>query len=135
MSYRKLLILFIPVLLGLPLGIKWYYYPRPHVETISTVEVELSSLVAATWLYYQDYTPGPAEEGLVEKLCGQNPQKRRYIEWDHRRMNKKGDLLDPWGNPYQITITKNGDIRARSAGSNGTFGDDDDKTRHKKYKG
>ncbi|MFC1849245.1 type II secretion system protein GspG [candidate division CSSED10-310 bacterium] len=113
--------------------IKWYYYPTPHVETISKVDAELDSLVAATWLYYRDCTPGPTVDGLAEKLCGRNPQKRPYIEWDHQRLNKQGDLLDPWGNPYQITITENGDIWARSAGPNGRLNDDDDKTRLKSF--
>jgi len=42
------------------------------------------------------------------------------------RTNGQGELVDVWGNPYQIKIESPSGFVIRSAGADGQFGDDDD---------
>lgn len=61
---------------------------------------------------------------LSKALAGENPKKIVLLAFKH--IGKGGEMLDPWGNPYDIQVTEDGRLRIHSAGSNLTMGDADD---------
>ena len=52
-----------------------------------------------------------------ESIEGQNPKRLDYIEVEAQELNAKGEILDPWGNPYRIII-ENG-LHVYSCGPSG----------------
>ena len=41
-----------------------------------------------------------------ESVDGQNPQHLDYIEAEGQEINSKGEILDPWGNPYRVVLDR-----------------------------
>ena len=51
-----------------------------------------------------------------ESINGQNPKKLDYVEALPSEMNSTGEFLDPWGEPYRISVDPN--VRVYSCGPN-----------------
>ena len=51
-----------------------------------------------------------------ESINGQNPRKLDYVEALPSEMNRAGEFLDPWGEPYRISADPN--VRVYSCGPN-----------------
>jgi len=51
-----------------------------------------------------------------ESVNGQNPKKLDYVEALPAEMDATGEFLDPWGEPYRISIDRK--IRVYSCGPN-----------------
>ena len=51
-----------------------------------------------------------------ESINGQNPKKLDYVEALPSEMNRAGEFLDPWGEPYRISVDPN--VRVYSCGPN-----------------
>ena len=52
-----------------------------------------------------------------ESVEGQNLKHLDYIEAEGAEVNAKGELIDPWGNAYRISLE--GKLRVYSCGPNG----------------
>ena len=61
-----------------------------------------------------------------ESINGQNPKKLDYVEALPTEMNGSGEFVDPWGEPYRISVDSQ--IRVYSCGPNrlDEHGDGDD---------
>lgn len=61
-----------------------------------------------------------------ESINGQNPKKLDYVEALPTEMNGAGEFLDPWGEPYRISVDPK--VRVYSCGPNrlDEHGDGDD---------
>ena len=86
-------------------------------EGTKPVDAELRAIAGTLTQYYQaykEYPQGNAKE-VAAALLGQVPGRKAFLEWNQRRIDPNGELLDPWGTPYFIQI--NGEkIELRSAG-------------------
>jgi hypothetical protein len=51
-----------------------------------------------------------------------------FLSIPARSTNNAGQLIDPWGTPYEIIFEPTNYVTIRSAGKNKTFGDEDDVT-------
>ncbi|MGI5868471.1 MAG: hypothetical protein ACOX9C_03370 [Kiritimatiellia bacterium] len=69
------------------------------------------------------FHPAGGNAAVVKALRGGNPGQTALMRFPH--LSHDGRMLDPWRTPYDIAMT-NGSLRVRSAGSNGTLGDEDD---------
>ncbi len=86
---------------------------------------EMSNLVAAFNQYYAAY--GAYLQGtnstVLKILLGDNPRKIQLFNADPRRIDSKGEFLDPWKTPYDIQISDQTNYIIRSAGASRVFGD------------
>ncbi len=76
---------------------------------------------------FRDYPHGNSNKEIADAIFGKNPKKLIFLENSRRHgfTNEHGDLVDPWGTPYQFTFT--GDkFEIWSAGADRSFGTDDD---------
>ena len=66
---------------------------------------------------YPKGTPGEICRMLRgESVNGQNPKKLDYIEAQPHELNELGEFVDPWGQPYRMSV--NGAARVYSCGLN-----------------
>lgn len=88
----------------------------------------MSNLNAAFNQYYAEYGifPKGTNSAVLKVLLGDNPEKIQFFNADPRRIDSKGELLDPWETPYDIQISDQTNYTIRSAGASRAFGDKDD---------
>ena len=120
MAKRTMLILCI----GLPvLAIAGLAVSAP-IRRHSKAQADVNALQAALGAYVSEQ--GELPHGSSATICrllrgesvdGQNLNKLNYIEATDQELNAKGEILDPWGNPYRILL-ENG-LRVYSCGSSG----------------
>jgi hypothetical protein len=114
------------------IGFVMYRYSKniKIIDTVSVIDVELFSLVAAVKQYQVEYSTLPKgnEAQISTALRGDNPKKLLFIDWPTKSIDMEGRLLDPWGTPIKILISNN-IVTVTSAGKNTKFGDSDDKSR------
>jgi hypothetical protein len=67
--------------------------------------------------------PQGDSKAICRQLMGDNPNHCVFVDTSKQ---KDGELLDPWGTPFRITVDVSGVVEVRSAGQNKKFGDDDD---------
>lgn len=92
------------------------------VEVDTRVEHELSMLKTVLQNYRRAFGEYPAGDSaaIIQALSGDNLRKIKF-------MAPKGELLDPWGMPYQFTTNdKAGALEIRSAGPDHLFWTQDD---------
>jgi hypothetical protein len=90
---------------------------------------EMNQVQTAVSSYYTEYSVYPAAPDnatLIKKLERNNPRHIRFFRMESRNANAKGELLDPWGTPFQFSVTAAGVLHVRSAGPDQTFGTLDD---------
>lgn len=78
---------------------------------------------------YRELTGEYPEGGNVEfakALLGENPKKQVFIDWPKKQIGQAGELLDPWGTPYEMRVVDDV-FEIRSAGPDLLFGTADDK--------
>jgi hypothetical protein len=97
-------------------------------ERVSNVTMQLNTFVVAVRQYHQmlgEYPKGSNAE-IVRELTGENPKKMIFVEWPPKQLSSSGELLDPWGTPFQMSIGADGAINIRSAGKDRMFWTADD---------
>ncbi len=94
---------------------------------------KFNQVQAAVLSYYTEYSVYPVAANsatLVRMLDGTsgvgNSRQITFVSFKASDLNAKGELLDPWGRPLQISVDSDGNIKARSAGPDKTFGTADD---------
>lgn len=66
---------------------------------------------------YPKGTPGEICRMLRgETVNGQNPKKLDYLDAQPNELNRLGEFIDPWGEPYRMSVT--GTARVYSCGPN-----------------
>jgi len=81
-----------------------------------------ANLHAALNCYYMGYGQYPVGDNasVIKVLRGDNPSKKKYLEFYQQERNERGEYLDPWGTPYELR--SNGmRVRVKSAGKNRKF--------------
>ena len=63
---------------------------------------------------------------VFSTLRGSNANRVVFLRVKPWQINSDGQFVDPWGTPYDISVSTNANLRIRSAGPNGRFGDRDD---------
>jgi len=68
--------------------------------------------------------PSGDNPSIFRALFGSNVLQIAFLRSE--RINADGELLDPWGSPYQIEMLGQTNFLIKSAGKNGRWGDVDD---------
>jgi len=99
--------------------------PLPN-ESVPATKLDTVAIATAISEYFRLFGAYPVgnNSAISKALAGENPKKIALLAF--KRIGKGGEMLDPWGNPYDIHLTEDGRLRIRSAGSNLTMGDADD---------
>jgi len=95
-------------------------------EGMSATKLEAGGIAFAISEYYRlfgDY-PSGSSVAIAKALAGENPKKIVLIKFP--RLGRDGEMLDPWGIPYDIRFIEAGRLQVRSAGPNRIMGDADD---------
>jgi len=82
-------------------------------------EKELAILLKFFQIYRQEFGAFPAGEGnaqFMNALRGRNPGKLAIFPAKHPRLDAKGNLLDPWGQPYIFHPVSRDRLEIRSSG-------------------
>jgi hypothetical protein len=93
-------------------------------EDFAALSVALHAYRAANGAY-----PRGNNFVMMQAITGQRDPGRAQVFWHPpaRRLNSKGELLDPWGRAYEFGIVEiDGDVRIRSAGPDMEFNTADD---------
>ena len=61
-----------------------------------------------------------------KSVDGQNSKRLEYIESEGVEANAKGEIIDPWGNPYRISFDKKLKVYSCGANSHDDQGNGDD---------
>ncbi len=96
---------------------------------------EIAQIQAAVRGYYARYAKypfAPNNAMLVRLLNGTGPSGNErgitFITFPASDYDMRGELLDPWNTPLQLSVTGDGVLHARSAGADTVFGTSDDIT-------
>jgi hypothetical protein len=78
--------------------------------------------------YHDEYRNYPTGDNaaVFSTLQGSNANRVVFLQVKPWQINSDGQFVDPWGTPYDISVSTNENLRIRSAGPNGRFGDSDD---------
>ncbi len=108
----------------------WLVLTRSKREDGLNVRVaaEAKSIALALKMYQMEFRTVPADNNhaIATALRGGNTEHKDFMDSALMPQSTNGDLLDPWGTPYQITLSPS-NILIRSAGPNRQFeepGDD-----------
>lgn len=97
-----------------------------HTDVVHPYDLLSCALVVALQYYRREFGAFPKEDNrsVFSALRGKNPKGVILIE-PKRQMMKNDEFVDPWGTPLLFNFESNS-IAIRSAGTNLTFGDEDD---------
>lgn len=97
------------------------------------VSNEWRAVQAAVLSYDTEYSRFPAAADnltLTKILTGtsdvENPRTIAFLSVRSSEIGAKGEIIDPWGTPYQFFVTVDGKFHTRSAGPDKIFGTADD---------
>ena len=83
--------------------------------------------------YYTEYSVYPVASDnatLIKSLGGVsadgNSRRIAFVSFRPSDLNAQGELLDPWGQPLQLSVDADGNFHARSAGPDKILGTADD---------
>ena len=134
---KGLKIVVIAFLVGIGVEV-WILWPRagcgppPHATLLHMhCQGDIARLSLACHEYLIDYGTNPTGDlaALVAQLKGDNPHHKAYMEFPSKKVNKRGEFIDPWGSPFEVSFDPtNGEACIRSAGRDKQFGDKDDIT-------
>lgn len=85
------------------------------------VVLQVHRLLEAFAAYRNEFGAFPTgtPAGIIRELRGENTKQRVFFESPPESLNANGELLDPWGNPYQMTFDPaTGEPMIHSAGQN-----------------
>ena len=96
-------------------------------ERMSSGMFQIQGVFLGIRNYYKTLGKYPCGDNhsVAMLLTGQNAKGIEFLTSKHDV--KDGELLDSWGNAYEISVSEWGHIQIHSAGSNGIMGDSDDK--------
>jgi hypothetical protein len=126
-----LIILVVAILL---FGVSAVWFGVPQVRSaaeqgqLMRVRFQFAAFLEATEAYRETYgvlPEGTAAE-IAAALAGNNPEGRVFLELTSDRTNELGQLIDPWGSPWEIWRVGEDRMEARSPGPNRRLGDHDD---------
>jgi hypothetical protein len=79
---------------------------------------------------YGFYPIAPDNATVIKILTGATGEENRrriaFINIKPSDLDAKGELLDPWGTPFDLSVFMNGNIHVRSAGPDKIFNTTDD---------
>ena len=97
--------------------------PNPMAGAIGsdkvTPEKEIAILLELFQIYRREFGGFPAgqdNDQFMNALRGANPGKLPIFPPDHPRLDPKGNLLDPWRQPYRFHPVSRDRLEIRSAG-------------------
>jgi ABC-type transport system involved in multi-copper enzyme maturation permease subunit len=95
---------------------------RPPEPGELRIETTMKSLQIACESYFTEFGsyPSGSNREIVRTLCGDNPRKIIFLELASRDTNSTGQVVDPWGTPYQFSFEAS-DPMISSAGPNQIF--------------
>jgi hypothetical protein len=121
---KKLLTILACTLLAVLLMPAFIHPPaRDDVEHESVADQGLK-LLAAFEAYHAEFGAYPtgSAASIMRELRGENAKQTVFFECREESLNEAGELLDPWGNPFQITFEpETGKPLLHSAGKNRIF--------------
>jgi hypothetical protein len=134
------LILFLALAGGAILG--WFLLSVAPTTILAAkrakLQNELNQVQTAFLSYYTEYAEYPVTSDnatLIKILTGltanENSRQIAFLTVKPSDENAKGELLDPWGTPLEMSVTHDGVIHLRSAGPDKIFGTADDITNQK----
>jgi len=113
----------------------WLVQPTKREPGIPLVEVKLAAIAEAVAEYHRVFGKLPqTTSGSVDgtALVGGNSRQMEFIRWERDSLGPNGELLDPWSQPFRITLMADeGVVVVSSAGPNRVFGNEDDES-HKR---
>lgn len=97
-------------------------------DGLPRVTVETNGIAGAILNYHEKLGEYPTGENaaIAKALFGENRLKIPFLGWKPQNLSSEGELLDPWGTPYQIKMSADGPIEIRSAGADLLFWTEDD---------
>ncbi|MCE0485164.1 MAG: hypothetical protein LV479_13125 [Methylacidiphilales bacterium] len=98
-----------------------------RAKTNATMEAIQTAIVA----YQTEYGTSPPEDSnaeLAKVLEGANPRRIAFISMLPRDSNAQGEILDAWGTPLRIKVTKITPLQIQSAGPDKVWNTKDDVT-------
>ncbi len=108
---------------------------RPHPNAVSFGRSpdkaafepkQLLEILRFYQLEFGSFPPGQENEDIMNALTGNNPTKLPIFPREHSRLDKKGRLLDAWGNPFIFHPVSSQYLEVRSKGPDGEIFTDDD---------
>lgn len=71
-----------------------------------SVVIQGARLLEAFAAYQAEFGANPtgSPQDMLRELRGENEKQRIFFECPPESVNEKGELLDPWGNPFRITF-------------------------------
>ena len=90
-------------------------------DVVSPVAVGATTLLVALKEYREHMGQYPTGDSraVSQALQGANPQGIQFIDFPPKGMSPDGDVLDPWGTPYEFYFGERPLVR--SAGKNKRF--------------
>jgi len=101
-----------------------------HMSKRPATMALMEALNTAAVNYVTDNGPLPKNldnHTLCADLSGADSGKV-YMSFKTSQMNDKGELIDPWGTPLQVSVAANGTLQLRSAADDKVFNTQDDIT-------
>jgi hypothetical protein len=99
-------------------------------EKLANEYTQVQTAAISSYTEYSVYPSAPDNATLIRMLTGEsaegNQRRIAFISIKDSDRDAKGDLLDPWGTPVELSVTADGKLHARSAGPDKTFGTADD---------
>jgi hypothetical protein len=75
---------------------------------------------------YDRLPPSSDNQKLAAALMGNNSRHIVFVSFSRNELNSKGEIVDRWGTPLQITLQGTSTIQVTSAGPDKIFGTADD---------
>jgi len=134
-ALRFALILMVAMLMAVTARI---VFVAPHVIFLAKRQKltnEMFQVQTAMSSYYTEYSEYPTAHDnatLIKMLNGESAEGNQrhiaFVSFMQSDFDAKGELLDPWGTPIDLSVTADGKLHARSAGPDKIFGTPDDIT-------
>lgn len=81
-----------------------------------SVQLQIENIGTALEMYYVENGAYPSPSAGLKALVEPTPEAPR---WNGPYMKNAKNLLDPWGRPYQYSVTEQGEYNVYSLGPNG----------------
>lgn len=81
-----------------------------------SVQLQIENIGTALEMYYVENGAYPSPSAGLRALVEPTPEAPR---WNGPYMKNAKNLLDPWGRPYQYSVTEQGEYNVYSLGPNG----------------
>lgn len=121
---KVLLALLALVLIVFGTAAVWSYTNRVTDKNVAKFVDDTDNLLVGLQQFkefFGSYPSGSSAE-ISKALFGQTDKKVLILAVRRSDLNSKGEIVDPWGTPYQFYFSHNG-ILLRSAGPNKAFED------------